>query len=145
MRKLFLIFWFLPILLNGQVAIDFENAAIVEWEESENGRWQADSLEAINGNYSLHHAFDNPSSGHDQVSIAISDLKPDQGTISWHFKVRHSYPPSSANNWSVFLYADGNADGMIPYGSSQGYVLGVNFTGYDDMVKLWKASGGTAT
>ncbi len=145
MRKLFLIFWFLPILLNGQVAIDFENAAIVEWEESENGRWQADSLEAINGNYSLHHAFDNPSSGHDQVSIAISDLKPDQGTISWHFKVRHSYPPSSANNWSVFLYADGNADGMIPYGSSQGYVLGVNFTGSDDMVKLWKASGGTAT
>ena len=145
MRKLFLLFWFLPILLNGQVRFDFENGALVEWEESENSRWLADSLMAINGKYSLHHIFDNPSSGHDQISIAISDLKPDQGITTWRFKVRHSYPPSSGNNWSVFLYADGNASGMVPKGSSLGYVLGVNFTGSDDLVKLWKATEGVAT
>ncbi len=145
MRKLFLFFWFLPILLNGQLYFDFEDGAIAGWEESGNERWLADSIKAINGNYSLHHVFDNPSSGHDQVSIAITDLKPDKGITTWRFNVRHSYPPSSGNNWSVFLYADKNASGMVPYGFSNGYVLGVNFTGSDDLVKLWKASEGAAT
>ncbi len=142
MRKLFLLLWLLPVLLTAQVSFNFEGGSIENWEESEADRWIADSLNAINGSFSLHHIFDNPSSGHDQISVAINDLKPDQGKTTWRFKIRHSYPPSSANNWAVYLFADINAVEMYPSGRANGYVLGVNFTGSDDLIKLWKVSEG---
>lgn len=142
MRKILFLLSLFPVLLTAQVSFDFEERSMEGWDESEAGRWNLDSLNVINGNYSLHHSFDNPSSGHDQISTAITDLKPDQDTTTWCFSIRHSYSPSSANNWAVYLFADKNADEMYPSGTANGYILGVNFTGSDDLVKLWKISEG---
>ncbi len=137
--------WLLPVLLTAQVSFDFEGGSIEGWKESDAARWNADSLDAISGAFSLHHTFNNSSSGHDQISVAIADLKPDQGLTSWRFKIRHSYAPSSSNNWSVYLFADKSAEEMYPSGSANGYILGVNFTGSDDLIKLWKVAEGAVS
>jgi len=39
----------------------------------------------------------------------------------------------------VYLAADDDASGMYPAaGEASGYAVGVNFTGSDDLLKLWK-------
>ncbi|MFO8239589.1 MAG: hypothetical protein R6T90_01160, partial [Dissulfuribacterales bacterium] len=60
----------------------------------------------------------------------------------WRFKIRHTYNPSSSNNWSYFLLSDSPPDEMKPGGTVSGYALGVNLSGYDDTLSLWKVVKG---
>ncbi|MDX2443908.1 MAG: gliding motility-associated C-terminal domain-containing protein [Bacteroidales bacterium] len=145
MRKLFLLLWFVSSSLFGQVTWDFESNSLTEWEQSTAGRWEAGSQLPISGSYSLHHTFDNSISDHDQISIPIVDLRLDQGLTTWQFKVRHSYQPSSSNNWAIHLISDSKAQEMFPGASNNGYAVGVNYTGSDDILKLWKFVDGTIT
>lgn len=142
MRKFFILIWLISHGLYAQVEKNFESSNLTDWEESTPGHWQASSLEPINGLYSLRHAFDNTTSGHDQISLAIPCLRLDQGLTTWRFNLRHSYSPSALNNWAIFLISDLHAEEMYPGGKANGYIVGVNFTGSDDMVKLWRCSQG---
>ena len=78
MRKLFILFWFIASQLYGQLSWDFESNNLQGWEQSNEGRWEIGFQEAISGTYSLHHAFDNSISDHDQISKSIFDLRLDQ-------------------------------------------------------------------
>lgn len=140
-----LIFWLLPVMVYSQMSIDFENGSLDGWVESSPGRWAASSLEPIHGMYSLHHSFDNPEASHDEISIFLNGLALSQGTTTWRFQLRHGYPPSSNNHWSVFLFADQEAAGMHPDGSAYGYAVGVNYLGTDDILKLWRVKGSEIT
>jgi hypothetical protein len=141
-KKVILSFFFIPVPLFCQVADNFETGRIDEWVESTNNRWKADSTESINGKFCLYHVFDNPEAGNDQIGIALTDLKPSMGPASWSFKLRHGYDPSSSNNWGVFLISDSPPSSMIPGANVNGYIIGVNLTGYDDTLRLWKIKNG---
>jgi len=65
--------------------------------------------------------------------------------MQWQFQIRHAYNPSSGNNWAVFLFSDKDYSQMQPAGTANGYLIGVNYTGSDDLLKLWKVSNGTAS
>jgi len=138
LKKLLILFLFLPSLLFAQFNDDFEFGTILNWTESTTGRWAASDISPLSGLYSLQHVFDNTDAGHDQVSteLPVFDLNAD--TTVWRFKVKHGYGPSSSNNWCVFLISDANANQMYPSGDVNAYVVGVNFTGYDDLLILWK-------
>ena len=84
--------------------------------------------------------MDDSVGNHDQIALPLDSLELDARLTSWKFRIRHGYLPSSANHWAVFLAADGNELEMFPGGEINGYVLGVNFTGSDDTLKLWKMS-----
>jgi hypothetical protein len=144
MRYLF-IFLILNIYFKAfpQLYFDFETNGLEEWTQSISGRWDTSSYMPIDGKYSLHHIFDNPSSGHDQISHSIQNLV-FTDTITWQFRVRHNYSPSSANNWSFFLVSDKSATDMYPSCTVNGYAVGVNYTGLDDCLKLWKIQSGAA-
>lgn len=129
--------------LSGQVTDNFESGNIARWTESIIGRWKADSINPLSGKFSLHHIFDNPDAGTDQIAIPVTDLKPGLGLTSWSFKLKHGYDPSSSNNWGVFLMADNTPSSMMPGGNVNGFVIGVNLTGYDDTLRLWKIKNGT--
>ena len=144
MRKLLYMFFFLPCLLQGQITSDFESGNIDLWKQSAPDRWIADTLRPIAGNRSLRHAYDNPSQGADAISLLLSGLIPEGGDISWRFRIRHEYAPSASNNWAVFLAADRDADYMTGSSTINGVVVGVNYTGNDDFVKLWKLGKGKA-
>ena len=125
----------------GQVSDNFENGLSDKWVQSIPARWSADSAGCVSGKYSLHHSFDNPDAGTDRIGIPISDIHADEGSTTWSFIIRHGYDPSSSNNWSVFLMSDVSPAVMSADGNTNGFVLGVNLTGYDDTLRLWKVKG----
>jgi len=142
MKNLFFFFLLFQVPLYGQIIEDFENGNKANWIESVAGHWEVTTENKISGNYSLHHSFDNSNYGHDQISLILSGLQLNLGQTHWKFKIRHSYTTSSYNNWAVFLLSDSDAYNMHPGASSKSIVMGVNFTGSDDSVKVWKCGSG---
>ncbi len=141
MKKVILLLLLLPYLAAGQVSVNFENGIPDTWVQSAPNRWSSDTVGAISGRYSLHHIFDNPESGSDKIGVPLTDIHADEGTTKWSFVVRHGYDPSSSNNWSVFLMSDVSPVTMAADGSTNGFAIGVNLTGYDDTLRLWKVKG----
>jgi hypothetical protein len=133
---------FITHSLTGQVTENFETGQLEKWVESTAGHWKADSINPLSGKYSLHHIFDNPEAGNDQTGLPVKNLKPSMGLTTWSFKLKHGYDPSSSNNWGVFLISDNAPSNMIPGGVVNGFVLGVNLSGYDDTLRLWKIKSG---
>ncbi|MEA1886385.1 MAG: lamin tail domain-containing protein [Bacteroidota bacterium] len=143
MRKIVLLFIMIPGMVYAQVVNEnFESGLTGNWFQDPANRWSVDSLQNISGSFSLHHSFDNPGSGCDRIGIMINGLQPTASETSWQFKIRHSYNPSSSNNWSFFLMSDQPPSGMIAGGTTSGYALGVNLRGYDDTLSLWKIVNG---
>ena len=142
MKKVILLFLFMPFPAFGQIMEDFESGNLNGWIQSTDGHWIADTTSSISGRYSLHHSFDNQNAGTDQIGMPINDLKPSMGITKWSFMIRHGFNPSSANNWCVFLICDREPAAMIPDLNINGFTIGVNLTGYDDTLRLWKIKDG---
>jgi hypothetical protein len=143
-----LIFLFLPVGIYGQYRFDFEIdtagtgscCLFSGWEQLPANRWCCDSIEAIEGGSSLHHCFNNISDGCDLLAFRHDPLRmTDPFSVS--FRIRHAYAPSSLNNWQVALAAelDNQQEGSH---IASGIVMGVNFTGSDDLVKIWSVNEG---
>jgi hypothetical protein len=132
--------YFIPEPIND----DFEDGDITNWTESTAARWGASGNLPINGNFSLHHTYENDDAGHDQISIPSSAYNINSQKTIWRFQLKYGYTPSSSNNWSCFLFSDQDAANMHPGGNANAYALGVNYTGSDDTLRLWKISSGSA-
>jgi len=145
MKKVILLALLMPVTAFGQIRENFETGTLVNWQQSIDGHWKADSSESLSGKYSLHHIFDNPDAGIDCAGIKIQNLHPSEGVTRWSFLVRYGYDPSSSNNWSVFLIADNGPSDMSAEGTVKGFALGVNLIGSDDTLRLWKVNGNTIT
>ncbi|MCK4631227.1 MAG: hypothetical protein KAT40_07275, partial [Bacteroidales bacterium] len=140
-----LLLFIIQMPVNSQVYMNFEDSLLTGWTQNKDFRWELSGNFPLIGNFSLHHAYDNPSSGKDRISYPLHNLKPDSGLTTWNFFIRHEYPPSSANNWSFFLMSDKDAMEMYPGGDLNGLVMGVNYTGSSDLVSLWKIVDGDAS
>ncbi len=138
-----LLFSLIPCVLAGQVYIDFESGISDDWIFPENGKWGLDDINPISGAYSLKHIYDNHESGSDIAYFPVRGLVMEGDKVEWQFRIRHAYNPSSSNNWSVILASESKPDQEIAGGTSNGIVLGVNISGYDDTLKLWKQSNGS--
>lgn len=144
LKRLIILFLLTPALSFAQFIDDFEDADISNWTESTIGRWAASDISPLNGAYSLHHIFDNTIADHDQVSIDIPTIDLNADNTTWRFLVKYAYNPYSTNNWCVFLVSDMDASQMHPSGIVNGYAIGANYTGTDDILKLWKITAGIA-
>jgi hypothetical protein len=142
MKHLVYLFLFISFLAHGQLYFDFERGELDAWIQFPAGHWETDSLASIDGNFSLHHGFDNSASGCDYISRNI--LYPDlDDTIRISFKIRHGYNPSSGNNWQLLLFANDSANIEPGNTSLSCFVLGVNFIDSDDHIKLYQLINGT--
>ena len=145
MKKVILLAMFMPYMALGQIVENFETGNTVNWIESAHGHWNADTAQSLSGRYSLHHIFDNPDAGTDQIGVAIKDLHPGLGITKWSFVIKYGYDPSSLNNWSVFLMSDNGPESLSPESGAKGFAVGVNLTGSDDSLRLWKVNGSQIT
>ncbi len=145
MKKVILLALLMPLPAFGQIVENFESESIVSWTESAAGHWKTDTTASLSGRFSLHHIFDNPDAGTDQIGIRAGTLHPSRGTTRWSFLVRYGYDPSSLNNWSFFLMSDNGPETMSPDGGAKGFAIGVNLTGSDDTLRLWKVDGSLLT
>jgi hypothetical protein len=142
MKKVILFALFMPVMVYGQIIENFESGQIRNWTESSAGHWKADNEGPISGSFSLHHIFDNPATGSDCIGLPLNDLHPSEGSVKWSFTLRHGYDPSSTNNWAVFLMSDSDPLSYSGTSSLSGYAVGINLTGYDDTLRLWKIRNG---
>ncbi len=125
---------------------DFEDGNLTNWQSANIERWQASTDDPINEIYSLKHIFDNPESDIDQISHPLSSVDFSGETKAWRFQLRYeNSAPSGNNNWSVFLMADNDDTEMLPGGNINGYLIGINFSETDDIVKLCEITNGEAT
>jgi Lamin Tail Domain/CHU_C Type IX secretion signal domain len=145
MKKVILLALLMPLPAFGQIMENFESGSIINWVQSTEGHWISDTTASLSGRFSLHHIFDNPDAGVDQIGIPLRNLHPSQGITRWSFLIRYGYDPSSLNNWSVFLMSDNGPVSMSPDGEQNGYAIGVNLTGSDDTLRLWKVKGNLVT
>ncbi len=111
------------------------------WTQVPEQRWSCDTILPIEGAYSLHHCYDSPEEGCDYFVLWCDPLNTRE-PFSYSFRIRHGFAPSSLNNWQLALGASFN-DGSEPIIVS-GLVLGINFTGSDDLVKIWRVDKGEA-
>jgi hypothetical protein len=127
----------------AQVVYDFEEGTLSGWEQSPPERWSCASDKALEGELSLHHAYDNPAASVDYIGrdIRYPDLA---DTIAVSFRIRHGYAPSSSNNWQLFFLANNAYDLEPGSENSTGIIIGVNFTGSDDHLKVWQLLHGEA-
>ena len=138
-----LILLLLPLCLWSQSPVGFEDGMMqirpgnLGWrlEQFPPNRWGLDSIDPISGHYSLHHTYDNPQAACDYFIMQHHPFQ--RSSLSLSFRIRHSYPPSSGNNWQLAFLAD--FDGIL----REGIVVGVNLMGSDDLVRLWRARNGT--
>ncbi|TFH33173.1 MAG: lamin tail domain-containing protein, partial [Bacteroidia bacterium] len=142
MKNLLLISLLLPLASYGQVSYDFESGDLSGWVFNYPGRWSVDNDLPLSGIGSLHHIFDNNVAGIDVAAIDISTIRPDLDTVSWQFCLRYGYDPSSSNNWGIYLSSDSEVASMIPGGNASGFIIGVNLSGYDDTLRIWRSSSG---
>lgn len=142
MNKVILLALMMPVMASGQVMETFESGTAQNWVQYPEGHWNTETSEAISGTCSLHHSYDNTGSGNDRAGFALPDLHPDEGVVKWSFKIRYATEPSSSNNWSVLLMSDSDSASLLENNIMNGFVVGVNQSGYDDTLRILKVSGG---
>jgi hypothetical protein len=142
-----LFFSVIPLLaLSQEISYNFESGNISDWTQAPDGRWEVSSSNPLGGTLSLKHS---PTTGADTDRISIelpTTWNGSEGSITWQFRVRHRFNPSSTNHWGVFLSCNQSASGMITASSPNGYAVGVNLSGStDDILKLYKVVSGVFT
>ncbi|MCF6365880.1 MAG: lamin tail domain-containing protein [Bacteroidales bacterium] len=139
MKNIFLLFLLLlSVTLFSQVADDFENGNLNGWAENVTGHWAASTDTPINGVYSLKHNLSSVA-GISYVTTPFSGITIGNGETVWQFNFKNgAWNPSGSNYFGVYLFAD-NSDLTS---SLNGYVVGVNMSGTDDILSLWKVTNG---
>lgn len=140
---LFIFLFLTPLFSFSQmVSYDFEDSNLSDWLQYPDSRWEVSAEHPISGSFSLNHAL-SEGTGSDRISIPLPDVDGESGTLVWRFKVRHRYNPSGSNNWAVFFSSSDNAEGMDAGTSVNGYAVGVNQTGSDDILRIYKVTNGS--
>lgn len=142
MNKVILLAMLMPVTAFGQIIENFESGTLSGWVQSPEGHWNTDTATPVSGTCSLHHSFDNSEAGSDWIGTALINLHPDRGNTSWSFTVRHGYDPSASNNWALFIMSDSDPASARNGPGINGFAVGVNQTGYDDTLRLWKVKNG---
>lgn len=143
MKYILLIIGLLPLVVYGQVNETFESGIPDKWVQFPSDRWSSDTIGSLSGEFSLHHSFDNYEAGMDYIAFPINGLSPLVAETVWQFKIKYGYSPSSSNNWAFVLMSDIPPSEIPPETNMSGFVIGLNQTGYDDTLRIWKFCEGS--
>lgn len=141
-RLLLLAFlWGVPFFSFSQFNDDFSKGSLDTWIQSPSNRW---STTLDNTNLVLHHSYDNSSAGRDYITSKVTVPSYENGKLTWRFQVKHGYLPSASNGWTFILASDADATGLSASSQSSCLVVGVNFSGSDDLLKVWEQTTSSA-
>jgi len=126
------------LIYSQKINLNFEDSTLSNWDQADSGRWHIDTTLPINGQGSLHHNFNNTVAGIDLIVLPHELMLLDSADAYWQFSVKYNYNPSSSNNWSCWLINNAGDEETKPGVESVGYILGVNYLGSDDYLKMWR-------
>jgi hypothetical protein len=116
---------------------DFESGILEGWGNTSD--WENSDENPIRGIYSLKHSNGGGTS-YIYHPLEITDLNSD--TIVWRLILKNgNWDPSSSNKFWYYL----TADGTDLSSGRNGYAVGVNYTGTDDLLKLWRVQNGNVS
>lgn len=120
-------------------AADFESGTLAGWAADSAGAWAASAAGPLSGSYSLKHVAAGANTNY--ASIAQSYSVEGMQT-TWRFLVRYANAnPSGGNRFHVYLMAN---QANLTNSAVSGYAVGVNLSGTDDRLKLWRVANGSA-
>ncbi|MBC7651900.1 MAG: T9SS type A sorting domain-containing protein, partial [Deinococcales bacterium] len=118
------------------VSSDFETNLFTGWSNTTN--WVIINASPITGTYSLRiNAASSQQTNYIYTQPTTYDVT--NSTTTWRFNIKTNYAPSANNK--AFFYLMSNQTNLAGT-SSNGYVVGFNFSGTDDLIKLWKSTAG---
>ncbi len=115
---------------------DFEDGNIDGWIESPDSSWEASTVGAITGSYSLKHISADTAGGN-HLHKALNGLDVTAQTTRWRFNLKNGDfdPTNSEKFWVYPMLHDTTA--------VNGYAVGVNLSGGTDTLTLWKVTSST--
>ena len=115
----------------------FEGGNLSGWILDSPGAWVASTSGALAGTYSLKHAATGATTNYVSIPQTYSV---GEGLTTWRFRVRYgNADPSGGNRFHVYLMAN---QANLTNSSVNGYAVGVNLSGTDDRLKLWRVVNG---
>ena len=106
MKRLILLFLLFPHVLTAQWCLNFEDMQLEASFQGRDSAWEITPVEAISGQYSLHHCLDDTISNHDVIAWLFDSLVIEDMATSWlqlagtHHQVLHlGY---IKNRWKMF-------------------------------------------
>ena len=138
-KFIFYLLFFTSFESNGQLMFvdDFENGQFGNWENT--AQWNISNQLPIAGNYSLHHNVTGIRSS-SFVNRKISASGFNNGLITWNFKVKNGNWTFGTTEQLCFYLISDKSD----IATSNGYAIGINLTGGDNMLKLCRMENGIA-
>lgn len=131
----------LPFVGIGQMQSYWLSDKLDGWTQSPDNRWEL--LESPLGN-SIHHKFNNSTAATDYITIPVPDIFYENGILTWNFSVKHGYLPSASNSWAFILASNVSAVELSAQNPSTALILGVNYKGSDDLLKVWEQTISTS-
>ena len=129
---------------SGSVTIfedDFEDGDLAGWTEDVSGDWTNSASGPIAGSRSLKHNLSSVAATNYLYAQPVYNMGADQTT--WRFQLKNgAWDPSADNRFHVYLAA---SDSDLKGTAVNGYAVGINVSGSDDLVKLWRVTGGAGT
>ncbi len=117
---------------------DFESGNLNQWTLDAAGTWENSASNPIVGTRSLRHNL--RSAAATNLLVAPVPCNAAADLTLWRFILRNgNFDPSGNNKFFVYLMAD-RADLL---GAVSGYAVGVNLTGTDDKLKIWRVANGS--
>jgi len=115
----------------------FENGQFGEWENS--AQWNISNQSPLSGKYSLRHAVTGiRSSSSISRKIPVSGFN--NGLITWNFKLKNgNWIFGATEQFCLFLISD-----KSDITTSNGYAIGINIIGGDNLLKLCRMEAGKA-
>jgi len=116
---------------------NFENGQFGDWENTV--QWSISNQFPVAGKYSLRQAVTGVRSS-SYINRKITDTGFNTGLITWDFKLKNgNWIFGATEQFSFYLIAD-----KSDVTTSNGYAIGVNLTGEDNLLKLCRMEGGKA-
>ncbi|HZK94889.1 MAG TPA: lamin tail domain-containing protein [Prolixibacteraceae bacterium] len=138
-KFIFYLLFFTSFESKGQFMFtdDFENGQFGDWENT--AQWNISNQSSLSGKYSLQHAVTGiRSSSYINRIIPVSGFN--NGLITWNFKLKNGNWIFGATEQFYFFLISDKSD----ITTSNGYSIGINLTGGDNLLKLCRMEGGKA-
>ncbi|MFC2086494.1 hypothetical protein ACFLQ9_02115, partial [Bacteroidota bacterium] len=114
---------------------NFESGNLNNWVNIDD--WAASTDNPINNSYSIKHNLIGIE-GESYISHTLLNCSYNSGTVTWRIVMKNgNWDPASTNKFGFFLMS--NSQNFVS-DSSSGYAVGVNLSGSDDLLTLWKVS-----
>jgi hypothetical protein len=115
------------------LSADFENQSLNSWYHT--GDWEISLNQPLDGDYSLKHAVANPD-GISYIAAPFLQTNMNNGRMVWQMQLKNGdFDPTSTNRFWYYLMA---SDTTLSLPGVYGYAVGVNFSGSNDSLSLWR-------